>query len=358
MVDSVVSAFTPASWEIPEDLLSYEHFERVLDDLDWNSSPGYPYMLTHATNRQFFDVVDGKPSLASKQKVWDMVTNRLLDGSADPVRLFIKPEPHKQSKLDSYRYRLISSVSIIDQIIDHMLFGTLNKNMIKEHINVPSKVGWTPYTGGWKIVPAGRMVATDKSAWDWTVKEWLVRAEFSVRVNLCRNRFDEDKYRLWYNYATMRYKHLYYENVFVTSGGALLQQKLPGVVKSGCVNTIATNSIMQVIIHHVACLDIGESPRPLWSMGDDTLQYSQEDMQGYCKALSRYCKLKEYQEVTEFAGNRFEQGGIIEPLYKGKHAFTLLHVDPEIATDLCFAYSLLYHRSESKGFISLSLIHI
>lgn len=348
VVNSVISIFTAAQWRIPDDLLSYDHFERVISDLDWNSSPGYPYLLQFSTNRDFFEVVNGKPSIGAKQRVWDLVCMQLEKEKSDPVRLFVKPEPHKQSKLDSHRYRLISSVSVIDQIIDHMLFGDFNKKLIEHYMEVPSKVGWSPYLGGWKIVPAGRMVATDKSAWDWTVKEWLVTAEFAVRDNLCANRHTSDKYDCWHHYARLRYKQLYYENVFVTSGGIFLHQKLPGVVKSGCVNTIATNSIMQVLIHHKACLDVNENPRPLWAMGDDTLQYPQADMHEYCRALSRYCKLKEYQAVTEFAGNRFVAGGTVEPLYRAKHAFNLLHVDPAVAPDLCFAYALLYHHSESK----------
>lgn len=348
IVNYTTSQFAMAEWYIPEDFLEYTHFERVINDLDWNSSPGYPYLLQWSTNRQMFQVEDGKPSLPAKQMVWDLVMNRIQSEECDPVRLFIKPEAHKQEKLDNYRYRLISSVSVIDQIIDHMVFGMMNKQMIENYMYIPSKVGWSPYAGGWKIVPAGRMVATDKSAWDWTVKEWLVKAELQVRAALCRN-IGNNTYELWQAMAARRYKQLYIKNLFITSSGDLLRQKQYGVVKSGCVNTIATNSIMQVLIHARACININEEPRMLWAMGDDTLQYPQRNMDKYCKALSLYCRLKEYHQVTEFAGNRFEVGGRVEPLYKAKHMFNLLHVDPEVAPDLCFSYALLYHRSKFRG---------
>lgn len=347
IVNATVAAFAAAEWKIPEDFLEYTHFERVILGLDWNSSPGYPYLLKWSTNRDMFEVRDGKPSVAAKQRAWDMVMQRLLVEDADPVRLFVKPEAHKQSKLDSHRYRLISSVSVIDQILDHMLFGVMNQNMIDNYMLIPSKVGWSPYKGGWKIVPAGKMVATDKSAWDWTVKDWLVKAELAVRIYLCRNKGGQ-LFALWKRYALFRYNKLYTENIFVTSGGDFLRQLQPGVVKSGCVNTIATNSIMQVLIHHRACIDIDEAPKLLWAMGDDTLQYPQDDMQKYCKALSNYCMLKEYQMKTEFAGNEFNIGANVEPLYRAKHMFNLLHVDPKVAPDLCFAYALLYHRSKGK----------
>lgn len=346
LIEAVVADYAAAEWNVPEDFMTFQHFTRVVENLDWSSSPGYPYLLTYSTNALMFQVVDGKPSIEALTRVWGLVSQRLLNRDADPVRLFVKPEPHKQSKLDSHRYRLISSVSVIDQIVDHMIFGDFNKAVINNYMMLPSKVGWSPYKGGWKIVPAFRMIATDKTAWDWTVKEWLVNSEFEVRRELCRTR--GELYRDWINLAAWRYKKLYYDNVFVTSGGHMLRQKEPGVVKSGCVNTIVTNSIMQSIIHHRACMDIGEMPRPLWSMGDDTLQYPQRDMQKYLEALSRYCLVKESSNKTEFAGNSFETGGIIEPLYHAKHCFNLLHVDPNLKSDIALAYSLLYHRSRKK----------
>lgn len=345
-VNRTIADFAMAEWEIPDDFLSYDHFERVLMNLEWDSSPGYPYLLQFSTNREMFQVKYGLPSAERKMMVWQLVTNRLMNLDSDPIRLFVKPEPHKQTKILQHRYRLISSVSVIDQIIDHLLFGPMNQAMVDNYMHIPSKVGWSPYVGGWKIVPAGRMVATDKTAWDWTVREWLVTAEFAVRRGLCRTVGPTRDQ--WEMLAAWRYKELYKKPLFVTSGGDLLRQKAPGVVKSGCVNTITTNSIMQVIVHNLACLGIGEEPRAIWAMGDDTLQYPQENMERYLKELGRYCILKEYQRKTEFAGNEFLPGSVVEPIYFGKHAFNLLHVDPDLKQDIAFAYSLLYHRSSRK----------
>lgn len=354
-IGRTIADFSAAEYKLPEDFLEYTHFERVLSQLDMASSPGYPYLLQYATNGDMLGCKQGVIDESRKAMVWRLVTDRIIEKTTDPIRLFVKPEPHKVTKIKSHRYRLISSVSLIDQIIDHMLFGSMNQKMIDNYIDLPSKVGWSPYVGGWKIVPAGRMFATDKSAWDWTVQGWLVEAEFSVRCGLMRR---DINYEYWRDLASWRYSVLYRDALFVTSNGLLLRQKWPGVVKSGCVNTIATNSIMQVILHHVVCSNMGEHPRPIWSMGDDTLQYPQEDMEKYCQYLGQYCKLKEYQQVTEFAGNRFSPGGKVDPLYFGKHCYNLLHVDPEVAHQLGFSYMLLYHRSSRRWIIERILSEI
>lgn len=49
----------------------------------------------------------------------------------------------------------------------------------------------------------------------------------------------------------------------------------------------------------------------------------------------------------EFAGFRFCKTPNVEPLYKGKHAFNLLHFD-ESNVDFIESYQLMYHRSKDR----------
>lgn len=143
-------AYKEAAWEIPSDFLTYEHYARVVRSLDWNSSPGYPYMMRSPNNRTLFGVNDaGEPAESELRYYYEIVKRRIEEKSiADPIRLFIKPEPHKEKKLVEGRYRLISSVSVVDQIIDHMLFGEMNQKMIQKWHSIPNKAGWSPVNGG------------------------------------------------------------------------------------------------------------------------------------------------------------------------------------------------------------------
>lgn len=324
--------------------MTREHYNRVVDSLDWRSSPGYPYLKYGTTNGLFFKVDDPEKFEQQRNYVWDLVCDRVRGGANDPIRLFVKPEPLKEKKLNSSTYRLISSVSIVDQIIDQMLFGPCNQAFIDDCLRIPNKAGWSHLKGGYRYMPRQTWTAIDKSKWDWSVKIWLVEMELEVRKRLCSNMNDE-----WDRLARMRYSQLFEKPVFVTSGGTLLRQASPGVMKSGCVNTISSNSIMQVILHVVACIELGLSLTPIMSMGDDTLQEPVDGISEYVDVLNRYSHVKHYVASNEFAGMRFSR--TIEPLYKGKHAFNLLHLDPELVQEVAMSYTILYHRSANRNWI-------
>lgn len=328
-------------WRIPEDFLQFSHFCRVVRDLDWNSSPGYPYMLNKPNNRQFFEVENGEPNMVCLQRVYEMVKFQIENRAFDPIRTFIKPEPITKAKYEKCKFRIISSVSIIDQIIDHMLFGDFNNQLVLNCHRTPVKTGWTPILGGWKEVPKSNIVSTDKSSWDWTVHKWLLDAELEIRYLLCDNMRED-----WKDLAIFRYRSLFDNPTFVTSGGILLKQKVPGVMKSGCVNTIASNSIMQMILHYRVARELGMDKPFMWAMGDDVIQ---EDVpQEYFDKLSEFCILKEISRHIEFAGYRYK-GMMVEPLYFGKHAFMLRHQKEQFHEETADAYALLYHRSNRRS---------
>ncbi|QKI29247.1 hypothetical protein 2 [Teucrium fruticans sobemo-like virus] len=303
------------SWSIPEDFLTRSHFERVVRSLDWTSSPGYPYLTIHPTNAQFFGVVEGEPSQDRLEVVWNLVSSQISEARADPIRLFVKPEPHKEAKISDGRFRLISSVSVVDQIIDHMLHDEYDAQLAANWMTHPPKVGWTPFIGGWKAFPRyERPLALDKKAWDWTVRPWLLWMSLEHRKRRCSNLTQE-----WVSLAEMRWKHLYGAPVFVTSGGALLQQNTPGVRKSGCVTTLTDNSLEQDILHRRVSLEMVREghpcPPPLWGcMGDDTYQEAPSNVQRYVDLMAQFCIVKQAVLKPEFCGFRF-LGSRVEPMY-------------------------------------------
>lgn len=330
--------YQSAKWRIPDDFMSYEHFQRSVQRLDMTSSPGYPYLKKATTNAVFFQARDGVVPEDRMREVWEVLQLKMRERLVDPIRLFIKPEAHKNSKLEGHRYRLISSVSVLDQLIDVMLFGEMNDKVTQQCVHVPCKGGWSAYAGGWKIVPPRGVISIDKSGWDWSVNAWYFEMELQLRVRLCEN----IQYR-WLEMATWRYQALFGNPWFVTSGGLLLRQRKAGVMKSGCFNTLVSNSIMQSILHLRVCSEIDVKPGWIWTLGDDTLQEDLPEREQYLKQAAQYCHIKHCVEGAEFAGYRF--GKSIEPLYRGKHSFNLLHLNPKFAKETAEAYALLYHRS-------------
>lgn len=348
--------YAPVAWRIPDDFLQFSHYQRiVLNNLEWTSSPGYPYMLEATTNGQYFGFVEGAGVSQDKlMQVWELVKQRLSGSSPDPIRLFIKPEPHKEKKILKKAFRLISSVSVVDQIIDQMLFGTMNDLLVEEVLEVPSKAGWTPYCGGWKIMPVRNWMSMDKSGWDWTARLWLFHLTFELRKRLCRT--SGPLLEQWVTMASRRYAELFVDPLFITSGGTLLRQKKPGVMKSGSVLTISDNSIMQVILHLRVCLENDWNIGDIYSMGDDTIQERPDNLEEYLEKIGQYCIVKDCRKAVEFAGHRFE-GSRVEPLYLGKHAFQLLHANPKFEEEIAESYRLLYHRS-SKLSVMASVLEV
>lgn len=335
-----------AYWSVPDDFLQRSHFDRVvLGSIDWRSSPGFPYRLKYSDNRSFFGVVDGVPNSMRMDEIWSLVELRLQCRDNDPIYLFVKQEPHKLNKMG--RKRLISSVSIIDQIIDHMLDDPFNQAVVDKALFGAIKAGWTHLLGGWKVLPRGGL-SIDKSAWDWTMRWWLCCMCYEIREGLCLTK--GKLFESWREHAAWRYRSLFSEARFALPDGTIWRQASPGVMKSGSVKTIVDNSIAQLLLHERVLCDIDSDIEDDWvyAMGDDTYQQVPRNLKQYLDSLGQYCVVKEWGCNNEFAGNRFISGRRIEPLYKGKHAYKLLYADPKIQCDLPMSYSLLYHRSEDR----------
>lgn len=341
VIASTTRMCSDACTVIPPDFMTYEHYRRVVEDLEWDSSPGFPYIYSHPHNRSFFSVVDGVPDPARVEAVWALVQQRLEARDSDPIRLFIKPEPHSLKKIQEERYRLISSISVVDQIIDQMIFGFQNEAFLSNNHYTPVRVGWGWMKGGWRSVRRQGMMACDKSGWDWTVSAWLVELELQVRKRLLVGDVDR-----WLDLAQYRYHELFVKNEFMTSGGLVFRVNKPGLMKSGCVNTIVSNSIMQVLLHARVSLELGQKTKGIWAMGDDTLQPMVEDQERYVRQLSRYCKVKQVSNRSEFAGFYWDDDGSIEPLYPAKHAYNILHVKEKDLSVFSLSYNLLYWRSK------------
>nr|UGO57248.1 MAG: hypothetical protein 1 [Riboviria sp.] len=343
--EALRAEYQAVKWTIPDDFMSFEHFRRVVMDMDMSSSPGYPYQLSFATNGSFLGSRgDGTFDENILRQHWLTTLERIRNREVDPIKLFVKPEPHKVSKVEKKSWRLISSVSVMDQIIDHMLFDPMNKKMVDEYLSIVPQIGWAPVYLGWTNIPLCG-VAMDKSGWDWTVRPWLCEEVLELRKALCQNLTAE-----WIDLAEWRYRALFESPMFVTSGGHFLRQLNPGVMKSGCVNTISDNSIMQDILNKVVELETGLTSTWMKTMGDDTYQSDPGDIPTYVECLRKYCLVKEVKNRAEFAGFEFQYNHI-EPLYFGKHCWTLLHATPEVASDIATAYALLYHKSRRSRLV-------
>lgn len=272
----------------------------------------------------------------------------LLNGvlESDPIKVFIKQEPHKVEKIEEGRFRIISGVSLIDTMIDRILFGEMLRTASHptKVLRTPCAVGWAPNKGGWRFISMHYRdgFSIDRKAWDWTVNEWLIEMwERFIRD------MHPDHPVWWSKLVEQRFTLLFYNARFSFSDGQLIQQQYPGIMKSGCLLTLILNSVGQTILHMLVQRRLG---RDLYenipiSMGDDTLQHPFDYMEPYAQELSKMALIKEAEHThgfAEFIGFIFHKHGYF-PAYWKKHLFQLRYLDPSVIRETLISYQMLWY---------------
>lgn len=321
--------------------------------VEMRASPGWPYKRQYGTNKELF----GWDGFAAQEDRLGMVKtaaiNRLRQllekPLADPIYLFVKPEPHKIKKKKLGAWRLISGVGLIDTLIDRALYGHLLDCLTAKYREVPSKGGWAPQRGGYVLIQRSFVnpMAIDKSAWDWTVQEWMVEVLREVLPRLIYGVTDE-----WRTLLTNRFLALYSLAVFKPQCGCEFSQLVTGIQKSGCLGTLAFNSIWQYACH-VLALRRGKltDPGNFFCLGDDTIQESFDSPMAtevYMRELARTgCTVKEadFGWPTTFAGHKIAREDVdcaCEPAYTSKHLYGLRYMSEEVRAETLVSYQQLY----------------
>lgn len=326
-----------------------EQFVLALEDLDPQSTTGLgplQYWGSTVGDALGRDTLTGeyKPEKVEmlKQMVWTRLCN---PDDADPILVFVKPEPHKVAKIKEGRLRLISAVGIVDTMVDRVMFRWLQQSCLASVGRTPVMIGWSPYYGGYRLLTSkfrGRKsLAADKSSWDWTVKGWLLVLVKDLIKNLHVNAPP-----WWSDWVDRRWEILFRDAEFGFRDGTRVQQNGWGVMKSGCYLTLLINSVSQLALHHLAVSKMGVDPA--WdlfhSMGDDTLQAEVEDMETYLDHLRSFgAIIKEWHvsDTVDFCGHTMKDYMVV-PAYKNKHIFSVLHANSQVLPEILSAYQAAY----------------
>lgn len=252
-------------------------------DLKADSSPGYPYLRMAKTNSDLLALV-GKDTVAEfamlrfatimatpLSDIREMTAEEMVEANlCDPVRFFVKNELHSRAKVEQGRFRLISSVSVIDSIIERVLNRDLNNLEIDNWQAIPSKPGMGNHDEGLSnlsleftsyTTPTG----SDVSGFDWSTDAWCHDDDAVRRAWLCHA--DPDP---WLKRSALLTKSL-----IVLSDGSMFAQTEPGVQKSGAYTTSSTNSSIRTIVCHHAHRAVGAIPLTRVrnaAMGDDCVE--------------------------------------------------------------------------------------
>jgi hypothetical protein len=166
-----------------------------------SSKPGIPYHSDYTDNGVFVDqgletltkLVLDRLKLLCHMPAGLTATQIVAGGYADPVRVFVKNEPHSQKKVKQGRWRLIFAVSLVDQVIERIMCSAQNNAEIDGWKRCPSAPGLSLQSDEnlkdlhdhvVRLAGGKPLAEADVTGWDWSVKEWELVFDGEIRIRL------------------------------------------------------------------------------------------------------------------------------------------------------------------------------
>lgn len=290
------------------------YLRTILQYIKLDASPGVPYSMTFKTNGQMIEMLGDQLITLVLDRVqaiheWDgkfQTRQQLVDWNLmDPVRLFVKNEPHTIEKCRMGRFRLIMSVSLVDKLVEMIFHLHTNKQQILNWDKIPSKPGMGFTTDMCESIYSScttfglqNLAAADVSGWDWSVKDWLLKAETDYRIRL------QSQTTSFYEGFLYKKTILDAHSIYQFSDGTLVSCNFAGLQNSGKFNTSSGNSIMRVIVAFL----VGSK----WAiaMGDDCIESYVEQAQIKYEDLGFRCKMyTKIKDTFEFCSHIFTLHG-------------------------------------------------
>lgn len=332
--------------EVDENWDSRENFLSELKDLDYTSTPGWPYMRAAPTIGAWLGAdLMGNLDPVKVEMLWHDVKKVMAGTYEHWFRVFVKDEPHKRAKIDQQRWRLIIAASLPVQVVWRMCFSRQNDWLNDNPYSIPSSHGLVFAHGGWRRFKAhcnatGLRYSRDISSWDINMPGWVVDA---VKLFRTRVRAPES----WRRVVQLLYDDAFLDSKLLFSKGVVLRQTYKGFMKSGLFNTITDNSLSMVIMHVLASYRSHQPVGSVWATGDDVLQSHMSD--GYIKELERLgCKVKEWTRGLDFMGTDFETNPM--PKYFSKHVVNIVSAKRDLLPEILDSYCRLYAYSPAFAF--------
>jgi hypothetical protein len=232
------------------------------------------------------------------------------------------------------RFRMIMSVSIIDQLVERVLFHRQNATEVASWVNIPSKGGASMNKDfdvrimAHEFFNQGCLASVDVSGFDWSVKDWELKLDALARVRLAI-----DPTPSWRRAVFNRVECLSHA-VFSFSDGGMIAQITKGIQKSGSYNTTPTNSRIKVSLGWLAGSEYAVAT------GDDGVETYVEHAPDTYALLGH--PLKTYYKCTDyvpFCSSEIRSDGSWVPSTWSKTFYRFLYqskVDSSYWQQLCY----------------------
>lgn len=266
------------------------------------SVPGYPWSKFGSTNAEVLsqhrdvitEAVFYRIKLLLKGNTPSDARKLVEGGYADPLKVFVKREPHPLEKIKTSRFRLICAFSLVSNIITRLLFTDMNEKERKAWGPLrPSALGMgssdhhlSIMSLWWHLMGTEDIVSVDVSGWDWSVLGHELEMDATRRM--VQLGCDDDMLLtvlIKGFYETIKYK------VFQLSDGSLYYQDEPGILPSGWYCTTTSNTFMRILV----AMMVGALK--VVAMGDDAIETWVEDAQSKYLKFGKIVKM--YRRCVE-----------------------------------------------------------
>lgn len=284
-IDIMVQRY-PKTKETIEHCLSDSHLIVLMKHVNMKASPGFPLGLLFPTNKQLvetppafryvIDLARWRVRALSRidpkwleAKLAEDPTWAIRMNLCDPIRNFVKKEPHSGKKRKERRWRLINSLSITDQLVERMLFTTQDQAEINIWQHIPSKSGMglndESVTELLKYAAdMGLTVSNDVKGWDMNAPDQLIRMDAKARIRL-----NTSGDAAWAN-AVMSVTTLHSHRVLMLTDGRCYKRSILGGQASGRKVTSSSNGRARGFIDILMSMELGYVPA-FMTQGDDNV---------------------------------------------------------------------------------------
>jgi hypothetical protein len=279
----------PEYFRGPTHTVTEELLREILNTVKPDTTPGLPLSALKATKGELIkshhdlivkvalrrlnmlNSLDFNPDLTEME----MFTLGLLDVS----RVFVKNEPHPIAKLISQRFRLIVSVSIVDELICRLIFGkrittyAMSTHMLVSQPGAGYDTDEQAHVFWQRLKPlVSKLKESDVSAFDFSLQPWMFEETHKLDLLLtsyptgCSR--DTSCYgRISTNYVTTSTKTL-----LSTSDGRVYTLEHPGIQLTGKYWTAWKNSQIRELLIYCVGGTWGQT------YGDDSVEDSPGDL--------------------------------------------------------------------------------
>jgi len=280
-------------------------WNRVLECVKRQSSPGYPYAIRWATNGAILDDVWATKFVVERavsrlRRLGQLQPEQLLnnlkrdpvwavrEGFCDVSRVFIKYQAHPLRKLTARKFRIINSLGIVDLLVQLFLFSAQDDAEINQWDVLPSKPGFglandVDCESLAAFVEQHKLnISDDVSAWDASMPFVALLAEAEMRILLAIDPAE------WWCSAVRNVYIMSAYRVMMCSDTSCYVRVVPGSMPSGAKFTASSNSRIRFLFNAEFNARKGKQGMAM-TMGDDAVErVDAADLEEYRQFLKSF----------------------------------------------------------------------